>query len=77
MTHRTDLQRIYDTDPAWDASPLAREVAQCPPHHFVIESPRGTETSRGYCKKCGAGREYRNWLEQYEYAGTAWKRSPS
>lgn len=75
MPYRSQLQRMYDTDPAADALPLARDIRECPPHHFVIESPSGTETSRGFCKKCGVDREYRNWLEQYEYAGSVWKRS--
>lgn len=77
MADRTSaLARTYDTDPE-AAFPvrLASEVAACPPHHFIIESPSGTETSRGACKKCGERKEYRNWLEQYEYAGTVWKRT--
>ena len=76
MTHRT-LERIYDTDPEATTAPLATTVAQCPPHHFVVDSPSGGALSDAICRKCGVTREYRNWLEQYEYAGSAWRRSGS
>ncbi len=77
MAYRgNQFERIYGSDPeAGSETPLARDVDDCPPHHFVIESPSGSETSSGACKKCGQRREYRNWLEQYEYAGTVWKKS--
>jgi hypothetical protein len=68
----TRLQMMYDTDPEAFA-PLASEVESCPPHHFVIDSPSGSERSHGACKKCGQTREYRNWLDQYEYMGAGWK----
>lgn len=71
------LERMYDTDPEAYGASLARDVETCPPHHFVIDSPSGTQTSAGHCKKCGQEREYRNWLDQYEYAGTVWKKSRS
>ncbi|MCZ2109042.1 MAG: hypothetical protein LC118_05655 [Dehalococcoidia bacterium] len=74
MPYRSQLQRMFDTDPAPDAITLPRDAGECPPHHFVIDSPNG-QTSNGCCKKCGIGRDYRNWFEQYEYAGSVWKRS--
>lgn len=65
----------YDTDPEAEPAPLATETDGCPPHHFVIDSPSGDAVSPASCRKCGMQREYRNWLEQYDYIGTAWKRS--
>lgn len=65
----------YDTDPEAEGAPLATETNGCPPHHFVIASPSGDAVSPASCRKCGIQREYRNWLEQYDYIGTAWKRS--
>jgi|SwirhisoilCB1_FD_contig_71_1108321_length_334_multi_2_in_0_out_0_1 hypothetical protein len=76
MTHRT-LERIYAPDPEAPTAPLATDVAECPPHHFVVESPSGSAMSEATCRKCGITREYRNWLEQYEYAGSAWRRTGS
>jgi hypothetical protein len=77
-TQPTTIQHPYDTDPeaAFEA-PLARDVAGCPPHHFVVDSPSGSPVSDATCRKCGSTREYRNWLEQYEYVGTAWRRTPA
>ncbi len=57
--------------------PLARETQSCPPHHFVVESPHGDAVSAASCRKCGERREYRNWLEQYDYIGSSWKRNAS
>ncbi|MGH2607580.1 MAG: hypothetical protein ACRDHF_00705 [Tepidiformaceae bacterium] len=31
-------------------------------HHWVIETPNGS-TSGGYCKRCGANKEFRNSTE--------------
>lgn len=71
----TRLQLMYDTDPEAELPPLASQVEACPPHHYLIESPNGGQSSPGACKKCGETREYRNWLEQYEYMGTGWKQA--
>ncbi len=65
---------LHDTEPE-DRAPLASEIVVCPPHYYVIESPSGGQSSHGACKKCGQEREYRNWLEQYEYMGSGFKQA--
>jgi len=40
-------------------------------HHWLIETPRGA-ISRGYCKRCGAEREFRNSATDY-----LWEDDPS
>jgi hypothetical protein len=73
----TTLERPSGTDVEQHPAPLARDVSECPPHHFVVDSPSGSPVSAASCRKCGLSREYRNWLEQYEYVGTGadWKKT--
>lgn len=35
-------------------------------HHWVIEEANGPR-SRGRCKRCGASREFKNWLEDSDF----------
>ena len=71
------LERPPETEAEQRPAPLARDVSECPPHHFVVDSPSGSPVSAAFCRKCGVHREYRNWLEQYEYIGTGadWKKT--
>ena len=32
-------------------------------HHWIIESPKGS-TSKGVCKKCGAEKEFQNYISK-------------
>jgi hypothetical protein len=33
-------------------------LALCPPHRWLIEPPTAGETLQGYCRGCGARREF-------------------
>jgi len=35
-------------------------------HHWLIEEAHGSE-SRGVCKRCGAIKEFKNWLEDSDF----------
>ena len=35
-------------------------------HHWLIEEARGA-TSTGRCKRCGATRDFKNWLEDTDF----------
>lgn len=35
-------------------------------HHWVIEEANGPLSS-GRCKRCGASREFKNWLEDSDF----------
>jgi len=35
-------------------------------HHWLIEEARGA-TSAGRCKRCGATRDFKNWLEDTDF----------
>ncbi len=35
-------------------------------HHWRIEEPNG-QSSHAICKKCGAEREFRNWLAETDF----------
>jgi hypothetical protein len=45
-------------------------ISDCtaPSHYWLIGEPNG-HTSPGLCKHCGAGRDFPNWLPEFEYAG--------
>lgn len=50
VTQTTDEKR---------AEPESRDEPKCA-HHWIIEPPTGP-TSKGYCKLCGAEKEFDNW----------------
>ena len=35
-------------------------------HHWLIEEAQGP-TSRGLCRRCGAEREFKNWIEESDF----------
>ena len=44
------------------AEPAATDHA----HHWLIEEAQGAQ-SRGVCKRCGAIKEFKNWLEDSDF----------
>ena len=38
-------------------------------HHWVLGEPSGPVTT-GICKRCGATREFRNWLQEIDFITT-------
>ena len=35
-------------------------------HHWLIEEASGP-VSRGFCKRCGASKDFKNWLEDADF----------
>ncbi len=38
-------------------------------HHWILGEPSGPVTT-GMCKRCGATREFRNWLQEIDFITT-------
>ena len=48
-------------------TPVAETIAVTDhAHHWLIEEAHGAE-SRGVCKRCGAIKEFKNWLEDSDF----------
>jgi len=68
---------IEKTKPAQADGPAVPDVPTCQ-HHWIIETPQGA-TSRGYCKRCGEEREFRNsaadhlWEDESGSGYNAWR----
>jgi hypothetical protein len=45
---------------------MANETPSCPPHHYIIETPKGAGTSPATCKKCKASRDFPDWIDTLE-----------
>jgi hypothetical protein len=39
-------------------------------HHWVIDEANGTHSS-GRCKRCGAEKAFKNWLEESDFTTSA------
>jgi hypothetical protein len=48
------------------ATPVAETTAEAHAHHWLIEEANG-EKSRGICKRCGAIKQFKNWLEDSDF----------
>lgn len=46
--------------------PTAMETKTCPPHWWDLDAPDGP-FSRAICKKCGAGKEYKNGAQDVDW----------
>lgn len=47
-------------------APVAETAAADHAHHWLIEEANGQQ-SRGVCKRCGAIKQFKNWLEDSDF----------
>lgn len=58
-TGRIQVQSITTTS-------VAGSAGEAHAHHWLIEEANG-ERSRGMCKRCGAVKDFKNWLEDSDF----------